>query len=408
MTDRNCTIHNPPKQAKRKKQKYTTESFINRASEKHSGYYKYDRVVCNNALDKVEIYCPSCDAYFIQQAAAHLYGQGCGLCARDRAANSKRRTTNDFIELANKVHGVGRYDYSGVKYTLSTKNVDIKCNLCQLVFSQKANGHLTGQGCAHCAGCKRLTTEQFVVKAELVHGLADYDYGEVDYINAFTKVVISCKDHGDFSIRPNCVLNGRGCPTCGRDRMKTPRLKFSTFLKRSHIKHNSRYTYEASSYINTDSMVLIHCESHGSFRQRAADHMAGHGCKRCNMNLNGFGRSNFVDMCDKNSHGNGILYVIKCYEGSEVFYKIGVTSRTIKQRYNANFPYRYSVVYEVVEDGGYIYDLENKIHALLKDHHYSPEIGFKGSVYECFTHITKPVEKLLKQLESTEQLQLLA
>lgn len=407
MTDRNCTIQNPPKQAKRKKQKYTTESFINRASEKHSGYYKYDRVVCNNALDKVEIYCPSCDAYFIQQAAAHLYGQGCGLCARDRAANSKRRTTNDFIELANKVHGVGRYDYSGVKYTLSTKNVDIKCNLCQLVFSQKANGHLTGQGCAHCAGCKRLTTEQFVEKAEVIHGKDTYDYSQVDYKRSLSKVNVICPTHGLFKTKPNWILSGKGCPTCGNERRKTPRLKYSTFLKRSNLKHESRYTYEASSYINTDSMVLIHCDSHGSFRQRAADHMAGHGCVKCGRNLNGFGRSNFVDICNKKD-GQGSLYVIKCYKGGEVFYKVGITSRTVKQRYNAKFQYSYDLVFSIKEDAAYIYDLENKIHALLKDHHYSPKIDFKGSVYECFTHITKPVEKLLKQLDSTEQLQLLA
>lgn len=407
MSKCNSTSINPSNQPRRKNQKYTTQSYIERAQEKHSSLYGYDKVVYVNATTKIEIYCLDCQDYFWQLASSHLQGQGCGLCYRKRVGNLTRSTAKEFIEKAKKVHD-SKYDYSLVVYTRNNVKVKIICNQCKGAFTQTPNGHLLGQGCAHCSGCKKSTTKDFIDKARALHGAAEYDYSKVSYINAFTKVTIACKTHGDFSIRPNCVLNGRGCPVCGRIRAGVNnRLGFKAFLKRSNLKHESRYTYDASSYKDTDSMVLIRCEAHGIFKQRAADHMAGHGCKRCNMNLNGFGRSNFVDICNKKD-GQGSLYVIKCYEGSEVFYKIGITSQKVKSRFNANFPYRYNVVFSIKEDAAYIYDLENKIHALLKDHHYSPKIGFKGSVYECFTHITKPVEKLLKQLEGTEQLQLLA
>lgn len=407
MTKRNCTAQNPPKQAKRKKQKYTTESFISRATEKHNGYYKYDKVVCSKSTDIVEIYCPNCDAYFKQRAYCHVYGQGCGLCYRKRVGDLTRSSAKEFIEKARKVHDK-KYDYSLVVYTRNNVKVKIICNQCKATFAQTPNGHLLGQGCAECGGSKRLTTKQFIEKSESIHGKGAYDYSLVDYKRSLSKISVICPTHGIFQTKPNWMLSGRGCPTCGRIRASVNnRLSFKAFLKRSNLKHENRYTYDASSYKDTDSMVLIHCESHGSFKQRAADHMAGHGCKRCNMNLNGFGRSNFVDICNKKD-GQGVLYVIKCYKGSEVFYKVGITSQKVKSRFNANFPYSYDVVFSIKEDAAYIYDLENKIHALLKDHHYSPEIDFKGSVYECFTHITKPVEKLLKQLESTEQLQLLA
>lgn len=406
MTKRNCTTQNPPKQARRKKQSYTTESFISRATEKHNGYYKYDKVFCNKSTDMVEIYCPNCDAYFKQRAYCHLYGQGCGLCYRKRVGNLTRSNAKEFIEKARKIHG-SKYDYSLVVYTRNNVKVKIICNQCKDTFSQTPNGHLLGQGCASCAGCKRLTTEQFIEKAEAIHGKNTYDYSQVDYKRSLSKVNVICPTHGLFQTKPNWMLSGRGCPACGRERTKQPKIKFSTFVRRSNIKHDSRYTYEASSYHNVESMVLIHCADHGSFRQRAADHMAGHGCVKCGRNINGFGRSNFVDICNK-SGGQGRLYVIKCYQDNEVFYKVGITSRTVKQRYNVKFPYKYDIVFSIKEDAAYIYDLENKIHALLKGHHYSPKIDFKGSVYECFTKITKPVERLLKQLESTEQLQLLA
>jgi len=44
---------------------------------------------------------------------------------------------------------------------------------------------------------KRLTSEKFIEKAILVHGLR-YDYSKVNYINNKTAVNIICKEHGDF------------------------------------------------------------------------------------------------------------------------------------------------------------------------------------------------------------------
>lgn len=407
MTDRNCTIQNLSNQPKRKNQKYTTQGYIERAQEKHNSLYGYDKVVYVNATTKIEIYCPDCKDYFWQLASAHLHGQGCGLCYRKRVGNLTRSTAKEFIEKAVGVHQ-SKYDYSLVVYTRNNVKVKIICNQCKTTFSQTPNGHLLGQGCAHCAGCKRLTTEQFIEKAVVIHGKGTYDYSQVEYKRSLSKVVIICPKHGSFDMKPNVHLSGRGCRRCGDESVSLKNtMPFDVFLKRSNIRHDSRYTYESSSYQNVESMVLIHCESHGSFNQRAADHMAGHGCVKCGRNLNGFGRSNFVDICNKKD-GQGSLYVIKCYTDSEVFYKVGITSRTIAQRFSTRIPYSYDVIFSIKEDAAYIYDLENKIHALLKDHHYSPKIDFKGSVYECFTKITKPVEKLLKQLDSTEQLQLLA
>lgn len=44
---------------------------------------------------------------------------------------------------------------------------------------------------------KKLTTEQFIEKARLVHG-DKYDYSKVEYINSDTKVCIVCPIHGEF------------------------------------------------------------------------------------------------------------------------------------------------------------------------------------------------------------------
>ena len=60
----------------------------------------------------------------------------------------------------------------------------------------------------------RLTIEEFITKAKLVHG-KKYDYSSVDYHNSQTKVTIECKKcHHIFCQRPNDHLNGKGCIKC--------------------------------------------------------------------------------------------------------------------------------------------------------------------------------------------------
>ena len=60
---------------------------------------------------------------------------------------------------------------------------------------------------------KKLTTEEFISKAKIVHG-DKYDYSKVHYVNARTKVCISCPHHGCFFQLPSRHLSGDGCPSC--------------------------------------------------------------------------------------------------------------------------------------------------------------------------------------------------
>ncbi len=44
---------------------------------------------------------------------------------------------------------------------------------------------------------KRLTNEEFIIKAKKIHG-DKYDYSLVNYINNTTKIKIICSTHGSF------------------------------------------------------------------------------------------------------------------------------------------------------------------------------------------------------------------
>ena len=61
---------------------------------------------------------------------------------------------------------------------------------------------------------KRLTKEIFIERAKQIHG-NKYDYSEVEYINANTKVRIICPIHGEFFQTPSRHINMKqGCPKC--------------------------------------------------------------------------------------------------------------------------------------------------------------------------------------------------
>ena len=125
--------------------------------------------------------------------------------------------TKGFIIKARKVHG-DMYDYSKVVYVKNTDKIIIICNT-HGQFEQTPKGHLRGCGCKLCANLVRANKRkqdinEFITKANEAHDNF-YDYSKVEYINSNTKVIITCKLHGEFEQIPNSHLCGRGCPRCG-------------------------------------------------------------------------------------------------------------------------------------------------------------------------------------------------
>ena len=80
-------------------------------------------------------------------------------------------------------------------------------------FEQLPKHHLNGV--IGCYGCREITNEVYINKANMVHNNL-YDYSKINYINNSTKIIIGCKKygHGDFKQTPQNHLSGRGCPRC--------------------------------------------------------------------------------------------------------------------------------------------------------------------------------------------------
>ena len=165
------------------------------------------------------------------------------------------------------------------------------------------------------------TREKIIEQFEKVHSNL-YDYSKVIYINNSTKVEITCKKHGVFLQTPNSHKNGRGCPKCGiESRYLKQTKKQSAFIKDAKKAHNNFYSYNQTEYKNTKSKIKITCPNHGSFLQKANDHLNGHGCPKCKNKKNSDKFSdnlNEVLIKFEKAHGNIYDYSKVDYKSSKI------------------------------------------------------------------------------------------
>ena len=231
-----------------------------------------------------------------------------------------KKKTDEFIIKAKKVHG-DKYDYADVLYDNAKTKIKIKCNE-HGIFEQTPDSHIRGAGCQKCGildrACKRkLSQENFVINAEKTHG-KQYDYTNVFYVNAKSKIKIKCNEHGIFEQTPDSHVRGTGCPKCGKINTAN-KLKSSNedFITKAQQIHNNKYDYSKVRYKNNCTKVEIICKIHGSFEQTPSDHLTSKGCLKCGRTDSGIKQ--------RKSKENFITDALKThrekYDYSEVDYK---------------------------------------------------------------------------------------
>lgn len=128
------------------------DEFIVRSNKIHNNIYDYSKVVYVKNTVKVDIICKN-HGVFKMAPANHLNGAGCQKCANELKSKNSRYSTEDFLGLAKKRHGDGRYDYSNVDYINSITKVDVICYK-HGVFEATPADHLRGVGCPLCSESK--------------------------------------------------------------------------------------------------------------------------------------------------------------------------------------------------------------------------------------------------------------
>lgn len=227
---------------------------------------------------------------------------------------------------------------------------------------------------------KKNTTEDFIQKANKIHkGL--YDYSKVSYVNSKTKVIIICPIHGKFEQIAASHLSGRGCSKCAKNILiHCRRSTKEEFIEKVNKKHNYKYDYSNVEYKNNNTKVKIICPEHGVFEQTPRGHLT-YGCPKCH--LRGYSRESWIKIAAKNNKSK--LYIIECFNNEERFIKIGITSKSLKERFTKNeMPYNYKIIMIYEYPPEIIWDFEKELHRTYnKDYQYIPKIPFNGR-YECY------------------------
>lgn len=242
--------------------KLTTEEVVNKFKKIHKNKYNYELVKYNKSIEKVNIICEKHGIFKITPNS-HLNGSGCYECGLEKVGKSKRLTTEDFIKKSNKIHK-NRYNYDKAIYTGYLNKLTITCKK-HGDFEQKPSKHLQGQNCKKCSN-ENLYID-FVKKCKKKFG-KKYKYEKVNYKGMFNDVIITCKKHGDFKIKPvNFYHKNRGCKKCINHTSSNKESKWLDYMKISKENRNVYMNFKNKTYcvdgINKEKKIIY--EFYGDF-----------------------------------------------------------------------------------------------------------------------------------------------
>lgn len=144
----------------------------------------------------------------------------CKLCSMEEAI-SKHKLPFDEVERRILERFKGQITLEKETFRDTMSPMTMKCNVCGNSFERSPNCAIFAplkHACPHCGALKvkekrTKTLEDFINKAEKVHGKGKYDFSETKYVRSSEKVRIKCNECGRiFEIEANSFLNGHGCP----------------------------------------------------------------------------------------------------------------------------------------------------------------------------------------------------
>lgn len=218
--------------------------------------------------------------------------------------------SEEFIRKA-KLYHQDKYDYSKSVYTNTRKKIIVICKEHGEFYILPYN-HIYGRGCKLCGikyRKKKKNLKDFILDAKKVHG-NKYDYSNSIYISNMQNIEIICNIHGSFWQMPVNHLAGSGCLQCGIEVSKKSRTKTTLYFINKAVKiHGNRYDYSKSVYVKSYNFVEIICRKHGTFWQRASDHLSGNNCPKCNNLISKPEDEYFKSLNNNNIIRNKVLYI---------------------------------------------------------------------------------------------------
>jgi hypothetical protein len=245
--------------------KLTNDEFIERVKKIHTNY-DFSKFLYNKTHNKGIVIC-SIHGDFESRPSDLLRGRGCPKCG-----GSKKLTTEEFIEKVKKIHP--NYDFKKFNYINNHTKGIVICPIHGEFESLPHNLMHNKRGCSKCNGGIKSNIYEFIEKVKKIH--PNYNFNEFEYMNWKTRSIVICPIHGCFKSTPNILLNGCGCPKCGKVHKPTTK----EFIEKIEIIHK-KYDFSKFIYNRSDKKGIVICPIHGEFLASPNNLFRGNGCPRC-------------------------------------------------------------------------------------------------------------------------------
>ena len=203
-----------------------------------------------------------------------------------------------------------------------------------------------------------------------------YTYDIQSIISLNSPIRVKCPNHGWFE---TTIFNHRsslvGCRKCSFEQSSTKTtLDINIKIDRFNSVHKGNYEYILDSFNVKSQKIDIICKIHGVFTQSIHNHLKGQGCPTCGVinKKSSYNRSNYT------------LYLVKLYNNSESFIKVGVCGSYKKRSTDLrSYGYDLELINIIDANKDSCYDLELQVLKLFDTYKYTPIKKFSGK-NECF------------------------
>jgi len=151
-----------------------------------------------------------------------------------------------------------------------------------------------------------------------IHG-DKYILPDQKYVDSFSKILVICKNHGEFHIQPRHLLSGHGCIKCdGFEKLTLDKLR-----KKCYDINGDNIFIPDQEYINSKTKINVKCKLHPNYNWDVLPYnlLRHKGCPVCNkrqrLNIN-----DVINKCNLVHKDKGYIILEQPYINNETHIKV--------------------------------------------------------------------------------------